>query len=49
MSLRVPLPLLAATPTIGLNGGLLPGDLRNRPLVGRNQYAGMGIGFAYRF
>jgi len=35
--------------TVGVNGGLLQGDLRNSPLAGRNDYLGAGVGVAYRF
>jgi outer membrane scaffolding protein for murein synthesis (MipA/OmpV family) len=35
--------------TMGVNGGILQGDVRNSPLVGRNNYLGVGLGFAYRF
>ena len=35
--------------TVGVNGGMLQGDLRNSPLAGRNDYLGAGVGLAYRF
>ena len=35
--------------SVGMNVGVLQGDIRNSPLVGKNDYVGMWSGFAYRF
>jgi outer membrane scaffolding protein for murein synthesis (MipA/OmpV family) len=33
----------------GVSGGVLQGDIRNSPIVGKNDYVGMGVGIAYSF
>ena len=35
--------------TVEVTGGLLQGDIRNSPIVAKNDYLGVGLGFAYRF
>ena len=35
--------------TVGVNGGVLQGAVRDSPLVGRNDYMSVGVGGAYRF
>jgi outer membrane scaffolding protein for murein synthesis (MipA/OmpV family) len=35
--------------TAGVNGGVLQGSARTSPIVGKNGYLGVGVGFGYRF